>query len=438
MTTQGAIPPSESSAPTKREDMSRLYIPELYIDGIRPFNAPLEMAFDPDVNVLIGANATGKTTILRILAAGGKVVRVADRLIVDGYDMENFPHNGNFPWVIDGKEITPIYVPAMRPSLPIADDNHASAGQLNNNLYWLNIANIEKKLDDLRQSSGKTADVKRAIAIAQKCTQEICQEDFEGVDELAEAYESMEQIVPSRDLDVGQQRRGRKGKPTEQDLADQARRGELQSALEKGRLRNWVIRRYRSGGRRAIARQDSYPTLEQMCSGAVTTFTWILYIALRLAGDDFKDGWENKPAILLIDEIDNHLHVNWQRRVIRALRENFPGSQIFATSHSPALATGRLPGQVHLLERDEFGVIDTVANRQDTTGWSWEVVLRVLMGVPHPTDEATAKRLEKFEEEGSNAQNIGNSDGIDDGFYEAFLEALDADIAEGLDDAIGE
>ena len=425
MTTQGAIPPSESGAPTKREDTPRLYIPELYIDGIRPFNAPLEMAFDPDVNVLIGANATGKTTILRILAAGGKVVRVDDQLTVDGYDMENFPHSGNFPWVIDGKEITPIYVPAMRPSLPIADDNHASAGQLNNNLYWLNIANIEKKLDDLRQNPGKTADVKRAIAIAQKCTREICQEDFEGVDELAEAYESMEQGVK-------QQRSGRKRKPTEQD------RREVDDAREKGRLRNWVIRRYRSGGRRAIARQDSYPTLEQMCSGAVTTFTWILYIALRLAGDDFKDGWENKPAILLIDEIDNHLHVNWQRRVIGALRENFPGSQIFATSHSPALATGRLPGQVHLLERDGFGVIDTVANRQDTTGWSWEVVLRVLMGVPYPTDEATAKRLEKFEEEDSNAQNIGNSNGIDDGLYEAFLDALDADIAEGLDDAIGE
>ena len=61
----------------------------------------------------------------------------------------------------------------------------------------------------------------------------------------------------------------------------------------------------------------------------------------------------NKPAILLIDEIENHLHPTWQRRVIPALLEHFPGLQIFATTHSPFVVAGLKAGQVHLLKRDD-------------------------------------------------------------------------------------
>ena len=54
----------------------------------------------------------------------------------------------------------------------------------------------------------------------------------------------------------------------------------------------------------------------------------------------WREGWEKKPAILLIDEIENHLHPTWQRRVIPALLEHFPGLQIFATTHSPFVVAG--------------------------------------------------------------------------------------------------
>ena len=65
--------------------------------------------------------------------------------------------------------------------------------------------------------------------------------------------------------------------------------------------------------------------------------------------------WHEKPAILLIDEIENHLHPRWQRRVIPALLEHFPGLQIFATTHSPFVVAGLKAGQVHVLKRDANG-----------------------------------------------------------------------------------
>ncbi len=41
------------------------------------------------------------------------------------------------------------------------------------------------------------------------------------------------------------------------------------------------------------------------------------------------------PGVVLIDEIDVHLHPRWQRRVIEDLRTMFPSIQFVATTHSP-------------------------------------------------------------------------------------------------------
>ncbi len=41
------------------------------------------------------------------------------------------------------------------------------------------------------------------------------------------------------------------------------------------------------------------------------------------------------PGIILIDEIDLHLHPKWQRRVVEDLKRTFPKIQFFATTHSP-------------------------------------------------------------------------------------------------------
>jgi len=51
----------------------------------------------------------------------------------------------------------------------------------------------------------------------------------------------------------------------------------------------------------------------------------------------------NTTGIVLIDELDLHLHPEWQRKIISALRDTFPNIQFIATTHSPFLIqeTGR-------------------------------------------------------------------------------------------------
>ena len=134
-----------------------------------------------------------------------------------------------------------------------------------------------------------------------------------------------------------------------------------------------------------------------LSSGTQGTLLWIWALCLKMARHyGWKDGWENKPGILLIDEIENHLHPTWQRRVIPALLDHFPKLQIFATTHSPFVVAGLKAGQVHLVKRKpgSYALVDT--NPQDIVGWTADEILRTFMGVAEPTDELTATNAQRL------------------------------------------
>ena len=58
------------------------------------------------------------------------------------------------------------------------------------------------------------------------------------------------------------------------------------------------------------------------------------------------------PGIVLIDEIDMHLHPQWQRRVVERLRQTFPLVQFIVTTHSPFIIQSARPGELIDLNGD--------------------------------------------------------------------------------------
>ena len=136
-----------------------------------------------------------------------------------------------------------------------------------------------------------------------------------------------------------------------------------------------------------------------LSSGSQSTLLWILWLALKMLNHyEFANGWNEQPAVLLIDEIENHLHPTWQRRVIPALLKHFPGLQLFATTHSPFVVAGLKAGQVHMLKRDADGVVTTSTNEHDIIGWTTDEILRTFMGVDEPTDQLTVNRARRLRE----------------------------------------
>jgi len=56
------------------------------------------------------------------------------------------------------------------------------------------------------------------------------------------------------------------------------------------------------------------------------------------------------PGVVLIDELDVHLHPNWQRRVATDLKRTFPAIQFVCTSHSPQIIGELQPEEIRLLD----------------------------------------------------------------------------------------
>ena len=61
------------------------------------------------------------------------------------------------------------------------------------------------------------------------------------------------------------------------------------------------------------------------------------------------------PAIMLVDEIDLHLHPTWQQRVLGDLMRTFPLTQFIVTTHSPQVLTTVPRENIRILDQDENG-----------------------------------------------------------------------------------
>ena len=69
------------------------------------------------------------------------------------------------------------------------------------------------------------------------------------------------------------------------------------------------------------------------------------------------------PGLILIDEIDAHLHPKWQRRVVGDLKDTFPSIQFVCTSHSPFVIQSLDPGELRLLDGTDVDPKEEYANQ---------------------------------------------------------------------------
>ncbi|MEG0579917.1 MAG: AAA family ATPase, partial [Niameybacter sp.] len=96
------------------------------------------------------------------------------------------------------------------------------------------------------------------------------------------------------------------------------------------------------------------------------------------------------PGIVLIDEIDLHLHPEWQRKVVGDFKRVFPEVQFVVTTHSPFI--------IQSLEEGELRNLDKLSHMNgsvDYTKMSIEDITEDVMGVEMP--QWSQKKREMFE-----------------------------------------
>ena len=129
--------------------------------------------------------------------------------------------------------------------------------------------------------------------------------------------------------------------------------------------------------------------VSRLSLGSQTALAWTVDMAHRMI-QRYPDSPNplSEPGIVLLDEIDLHLHPRWQRQIRAHLTTHFPNIQFIATAHSPVMAQSALDANLVVLRQEGDHV--TISNDPVVVkDWRVDQILTSeLYGLP------TARRLE--------------------------------------------
>jgi predicted ATP-binding protein involved in virulence len=135
--------------------------------------------------------------------------------------------------------------------------------------------------------------------------------------------------------------------------------------------------------------------LDQLSDGYQVMLGVVMDFALRLAlanpPEKTHEDALRTEAILIIDEVDLHLHPAWQQRVIPDLRRTFPNTQLVLTTHSPQVATTVPSASLKILAQSRLH-----AATPGTEGAEAQRLLEDVFGVEPRPDVPLAHELDEY------------------------------------------
>jgi hypothetical protein len=140
--------------------------------------------------------------------------------------------------------------------------------------------------------------------------------------------------------------------------------------------------------------------IEALSQGTAALIGWVSLIIQRLH-DTAAEGEVplEREAIVLVDELDAHLHPDWQQQLTFRLGTLFPGMQFVGTTHSPLIVGGMEQQQVTVLARQDGHVTkvrlpgdpgDVIRGRAD------QLLTGRLFGLTTSVDIETRHMVERY------------------------------------------
>lgn len=158
------------------------------------------------------------------------------------------------------------------------------------------------------------------------------------------------------------------------------------SAVMKDLIPGMTDLRYHSSvsGLRATFESGQKVAVRHLSDGFRTSVAMFADLATRIAilnPSLGENALKETPGVVLIDELDLHLHPKWQRRIANDLTRTFPNIQFITTTHSPQIISEIDEGNVYLLRED--GETEEVHAYGHDASW----ILRHVMGsTVHPEE----------------------------------------------------
>jgi predicted ATP-binding protein involved in virulence len=394
-----------------------LKIKSLKLRGFRGFKEPVELTFDSRLTVLIGENASGKSAILDA---------IAQHLMYLRHELTN-RQLYHFPVPLHPKKRKNYDVnnacDELENSLQLRFTADLSEGDVNlllrgsrntmTDMEKLEIPNdvSEQEQADLRQkqqtllndftygihNARRQQTLKRLPVMIYYGCNSIRTDVLEDIEELLhfDMMDTYRDALESKIFNFNQlvlllDRRQKISlqQPNQQDIFLTALKKVIQEMLSevpKIRYDNlrvaWgifydelVIDKVSESGACELIYLNQMSSGEQFILGLVADLTRRLYLA------NPSESPLEGSGVVLIDEIDLHLHPKWQRLIVPKLMKLFPNLQFVLTSHSPGVIAHCEPHQVLILKSE--GHRGRIVRPKYTSGHSLEYILLNLMETP--------------------------------------------------------
>jgi predicted ATP-binding protein involved in virulence len=148
----------------------------------------------------------------------------------------------------------------------------------------------------------------------------------------------------------------------------------------------------------SVITDDGEVPIELISQGSVSLMGWIGVLLQRLYeiyGD--QEDPTKSYALVLIDEIDAHMHPEWQQSIVFDMSRIFPNVQFVATTHSPLVVSGLKGLQVLRFMRDKTGhAVQVTVSDDMLVGRADQILTGRLFGMQTTLDQRTQQSMELY------------------------------------------
>jgi len=139
----------------------------------------------------------------------------------------------------------------------------------------------------------------------------------------------------------------------------------------------------------------SFNQLAQGMNSAIALVGTVLQRLYEVYGE--SEAPSKEAALVIVDEIDAHMHPVWQQQILPLFRRHFPNVQIVASTHSPLVVSGMDVRGVTRLMRAQSGEIQRLDLQEDQTrGRADQLLTSPIFGLRTTLDQSSRRLLDEY------------------------------------------
>jgi energy-coupling factor transporter ATP-binding protein EcfA2 len=384
-----------------RPAVTRATLNEVRLKNIGPFE-DLALSFEPGWTVLLGNNGSGKSTLLRAIGLGvcgddGRAMEAGARLLrndantgvievrigTDRYRTELIRDQKHV--IVRSRQITPLQAgtwvilgfPPLRgvsvhKSKGPSDESFSSPTV--GDLLPLLVSSIDSRIDDIKQWIVNLELGKRETRRSQQL--------------LRSFFHIVQAMTPGLTFEyVG--------------LGD-----------------NYDV---------MVRTDDGVISIDLISQGTSSIVNWVGTLLQRMYEIYTEaEAPEREPAVVLIDEVDAHMHPEWQRVLMGLMQKHFPNLQVIATTHSPLMVGNLEPRHVVAMrrfkERVEAEITDDGLASPGPQGMGVAGVLIEMFGLPSTLDTITQGKIDRR----NNLSRVDNRSAAQEAEFQGLTSELES------------